>query len=64
MTYIKIATAAKTGRNKRFPYVPVIKTIDRPGFERTAIVRGYAFSTREEAVAFAQKRIVHVWGDK
>lgn len=46
------ASALKRGRNPRFPFVPV--TI-RDG--RASQVRGVAFATREEAVAFAQKAI-------
>jgi hypothetical protein len=64
MNFIKTATAAKTGRNPKFPYVPVIRTSYSTGVDRTSVIRGYAFGTRAEAIAFAQKRIVQVWGDK
>jgi hypothetical protein len=60
--FTKKATATKTGKHPKFPYVPVIKTSYATGWDRTSIVRGYAFATRAEAIAFAQKRIDQVWG--
>lgn len=47
------ATAAKRGRNPRFPYVPV--TVSPAG--RTSQVLGAAFADRADAIAFAQKAI-------
>lgn len=47
------ASAAKRGRNPKFPYVPV--TVRADG--RTSQVLGAAFATRVDAVAFAQKTI-------
>jgi hypothetical protein len=54
----RIASATKTGRNPNFPYVPVI--IDRSAArDRSQVVRGFAFATRGEALAFAEKTIAH-----
>jgi hypothetical protein len=54
------ASAAKRGRNPAYPYVPVIN-YDRPDrisrFHTWNPVKGVAFATREEAVAYAQKHI-------
>lgn len=48
--------AAKTGHRPEWPYVPVIeRTIPRG--RQTEIIRGYAFATRDEALAFAAKHI-------
>jgi hypothetical protein len=53
---MRIAKARKTGRSANRPYVPVIVT-RVPGRDIETQVRGFAFATREEAVAFAQKTI-------
>lgn len=48
-----VPSAAKRGRNPRWPFVPVVK------FEsgRTQQLRGLAYSTREDAVARAERQI-------
>ena len=48
-----IAVARKTGRNPRWPYVPVI--LDTDGRQRQ--IRGLAYATRQEAVAAAQRSL-------
>jgi hypothetical protein len=45
-------TAAKRGRNPRFPYVPIIQD-----GSRTSQIRGFAFATRDEALTFAARHI-------
>ncbi len=56
------ATAAKRGRNPRWPYVPIIEHATSRGDGKWPLVRrqqlrAVAFATREEAVAHAQKTI-------
>jgi len=52
-----IASAAKRGTNPDFPYVPIIEyTVNGKPKTRNPI-KGYAFATREEAVAIAQIQI-------
>lgn len=53
------ATAAKRGRNPKWPYVPIIDHRATPDRSRgyTQQIRGKAFATREEAVAYAQATI-------
>lgn len=55
------ATARKSGRNPKWPYVAVVHHPPRVGLAavdgRTEIVRGRAFETRPEAVAYAQRVI-------
>jgi hypothetical protein len=54
----EIASARRTGRDPDLPYVPVI--IRRfPTYDRSQIIRAFAFATRSEAVAFAEKAIAH-----
>lgn len=58
------ATAAKRGRRPEWPYVPVIKLYEATekvgtGKAQTTQIKGKAFATREEAVAYAQRRIDH-----
>lgn len=53
------ASAAKRGRNPRFPYVPIIvRKLSAPPFNLgrriTEQLRGEAYATRAEAVARAQ----------
>lgn len=51
------ASAAKRGRNAKFPYVPVLK-LNLGSIAKTQNpARGLAFATREEAIACAQKCI-------
>lgn len=51
------ATAAKRGRNPRWPYVPVLNYGDLRPMSPTHQIRGRAFATRPEAVADAQEWI-------
>lgn len=46
-------TAAKRGRNPRWPYVPVIDHSPEIGKQRTEQIKKRAYVTREEAVAYA-----------
>jgi hypothetical protein len=51
------ASAAKRGRNPKFPYVPLLKITDREA-NRTRTenpTRNRAYATREEAIAVAQR---------
>lgn len=55
------AHALKRGRNHRWPYVPVVVS-DRRDIRRTDLttqsqIRGKAFETREQALAYAQRVI-------
>lgn len=51
------ASAAKRGRNPRFPYVPIFKwPSDRFGIATTQI-QGKAFEDRDRAVAYAARYI-------
>lgn len=53
-------SAAKRGRNPRWPYVPIIDFGEQPtGIHRTRTeqIRGRAFAEREEAVAYAGRVI-------
>jgi hypothetical protein len=54
-----VATAAKRGRNPKFPYVPIIKfsTGGIHGDGWTKQIKMVAYVTREEAVAAAQSCI-------
>lgn len=49
-------TAAKRGRNPKWPYVPVIAT-DSPLGPRTTQLRGLAYATRQEATQRAADQI-------
>ena len=55
------ASAAKRGRNPRWPYVPIIELENHAtaGYmqAQTQQVRGRAYATRDEAVACAQRVI-------
>lgn len=58
------ASAAKRGRNPRFPYVPIVVRED--GRTHNTNTKN-AYATRDEAVAYAQKWIDHaqtVWAAK
>ncbi len=61
------ATAAKRGRNPRWPYVPIVmrpKTgIGRPDLFSTEQLPGKAFEHRADAVGYAQKTI-DFWTDR
>lgn len=62
------ATASKKGRFPGRPYVPVVEYVFRPPHlvaPRTCMkqIMGYAFPTREEAVAYAQKYIDANYGE-
>lgn len=46
--------SAMRGRNPRFPFVPIIRYVDR-GPVKTRQVTGMAFATEAEAVAHAEK---------
>jgi hypothetical protein len=48
------ATAIKRGRNPKWPYVPVFFS----GSGGQQQIRGKAFATREEAIAYAERCIV------
>jgi hypothetical protein len=50
-------TAAKRGRNPRWPYVPVIRYTPPEGKSYTTQLRKRAFATRDEAETFAQDHI-------
>lgn len=51
-------SAAKRGRNPLWPYVPIIADLEGCGKKlRTEQVRGKAFATRDEAVAYAGRLI-------
>lgn len=56
-----IPTARKTGRDPRWPYVPVIRPtvseLDRPGPPGHRQVLGVAYATRDEAIAAAARHI-------
>lgn len=57
------ATAAKRGRNRKFPYVPVTtyrsdgQSLGGYGSARTRQIKGLAYASREEAIAAAQAQI-------
>lgn len=55
---MRTASATKTGRNPKYPYVPVIIIKHGPR-DIASQIRGYAFETRAEAIAFAQATIEH-----
>lgn len=55
--------ALKRGRNPTFPYVPIYRFGEDAGKAQTTQIRGYAFATREEAVAYAQ-RMIDAFGNK
>ena len=58
-----VASAAKRGRNPNCPYVPVIKIrsdgsqLGGYGSARTRQLKGLAYTTRDEAVARAERQI-------
>jgi hypothetical protein len=55
-------SAAKRGRRKEWPYVPVIDTSrEQNGFRHTSTqqIKGRAYATREEAIACAARVIEH-----
>jgi hypothetical protein len=54
-----VATARKTGRDRRWPYVPVIRTTDADT-SRTHVsqILKRAYETREEAIAYGEQRIL------
>jgi hypothetical protein len=51
------ATAAKRGKNPKFPYVPLLKITPKDGSRgrTTNPTQGVAYATREEAIAKAQQ---------
>lgn len=51
------ATAAKRGRNPAWPYVPIIDHTANTIKQRTEQIKGKAFKTRDEAIAYAQQVI-------
>lgn len=51
------AWATKRGRNKSWPYVPVIVTTDQVGTDSQHQIKGLAYATRDEAVQAAQDHI-------
>jgi hypothetical protein len=52
------ASAARRGRNSRFPFVPLTVRTDETGTRRTTNAeRRHAFATRDEAVAHAERVI-------
>ncbi len=53
---MRTAGAKKIGRNPRYPFVPVI-VITQGARVITTQIRGFAFTTRSEALFFAQKTI-------
>lgn len=60
--FFGIASAAKRGRNPKFPYVPVIKLVDAEGnpsvgLSQTQQIRGLAYVTRDEAMTRSQRHI-------
>lgn len=55
-----VASAAKRGRNPQYPYVPLVKTTDNSwrgafGGKTSNPCKGFAYATRDEAVAKAQE---------
>lgn len=54
-----IATAAKRGRNPKFPYVPIVdlRTGEMKQHGHTSQIMGKAYATREAAIARAQRGI-------
>ena len=50
-------SARKAGRNPRFPYVPVVKV--SPLRPTTRQIKGYAYATRNEALAHAERHIAN-----
>jgi hypothetical protein len=58
------ASAAKRGRNPKFPYVPVIQLLPDGGqlggcgSARTIQLRGLAYATREQAIGRAERQIL------
>lgn len=56
--------ARKSGRNPKWPYVPIVKVTDREsGRESTKQLLGLAYATREEAEMRAVRQIL-AWQDK
>jgi hypothetical protein len=56
------ASAAKRGRNPKFPYVPIIDYGPQAqGVHRTRTeqIKNRAFETREEAVGYAERFLLH-----
>lgn len=52
--------ARRAGRNPNYPYIPIVVTSHDNGWNRTtAVIRGYAFATRDEAVQFARDTVHH-----
>jgi hypothetical protein len=49
------ATAAKRGRNPKWPYVPIIDRSEDRVRQSTEQLQGFAFETREEAILFAER---------
>ncbi len=54
--YIGTASAAQRGRNPKWPWVPILdmSALGSRGL-KTQQIRGKAFATREEAVAYAER---------
>lgn len=50
-------SARKSGRNWRYPYVPIVKWVDDVGAERTTQRLARAFATRDEAVDYAREHL-------
>lgn len=52
------ATARKSGRNPKYPYVPIIRLASPlESLHQTTQIRGLAYATRQEAVDRAQRAI-------
>jgi len=56
------AHAAKRGRRKEWPYVPIVRHRQDTGLQlkgyREEQIRGRAYATREEAIAYAERVIL------
>jgi hypothetical protein len=58
-----VASAAKRGRNAKWPYVPIVITTNNVGKVSTAQILGVAYATREEALERARRHIDACRGD-
>lgn len=52
------ASARKSGRNQRWPYVPVLLWLNDVGEQHQTQLQGFAYETRDEAVAHVERYIV------
>jgi|ERR1700721_2031758 len=52
------ATAAKRGRNPKWPYVPIVDHAGEAIKQSTEQLQGFAFETRDEAILFAERTII------